>query len=233
MRPAGVSRRRLRDAALVVAAALLVTTPVAASAMPLRTPPTLADVVPVVDDAAGDSAGADVVDRHDEADLAARGDGAVPEWMLPVVMYETTATFGDRGSHWTTRHTGLDFKAPRGTPVYAVHAGTVVKLAWHKAYGRMVILEVSPGVTVWYCHLSAVTVKPGPVEVGQQLGRIGSTGNAFGPHLHLEVRVHDRPTDPQVYLFGTPPGGTSKPPSWLPPQAVITVANLPWLKNHG
>ena len=152
--------------------------------------------------------------------------------MSPVVMYETTAVFGQRGQHWTTRHTGLDFKAPRGTPVYAVHGGTVVKLAWHKAYGRMVILEVAPGVTVWYCHLSAVTVTLGAVQVGQQLGRIGSTGNAFGPHLHLEVRVNDRPTDPAVYLFGTPPGKTSAPPSWLPPKPVVTVANLAVLKHN-
>jgi murein DD-endopeptidase MepM/ murein hydrolase activator NlpD len=189
-----------------------------------------ADAQQAFDDTVVDAAG---TDHHDEANLAARGDGSLPEWISPVVTYETTAVFGERGAHWTTRHTGLDFKAPRGTPVYAVHDGTVVKLAWHKAYGRMVILEVSPGVTIWYCHLSKVTITPGPVKVGQELGRIGSTGNASGPHLHLEVRVNDRPTDPQPYLFGTPAGVLGTPPSWLPPRAIITVANLPWLKNLG
>ena len=234
MRRAVVTGRRARAAVLVASVALAVGLPAAtAHAQPLEAAPPLASTELPAYDGSSDAATADVpFDAHDEADLAARGDGSVPEFMSPVVMYETTAVFGQRGQHWTTRHTGLDFKAPRGTPVYAVHGGTVVKLAWHKAYGRMVILEVAPGVTVWYCHLSAVTVTLGAVQVGQQLGRIGSTGNAFGPHLHLEVRVNDRPTDPAVYLFGTPPGKTSAPPSWLPPKPVVTVANLAVLKHN-
>ncbi len=233
MRRAVVTGRRARQAVLVVALVLAATLPAGtATAQPLEAAPPLASTEVPAYGAPSDAATVDVpFDAHDEADLAARGDGSVPEYMSPVVMYETTAVFGQRGQHWTTRHTGLDFKAPRGTPVYAVHGGTVVKLAWHKAYGRMVILEVAPGVTVWYCHLSAVTVKLGPVQVGQQLGRIGSTGNAFGPHLHLEVRVDDRPTDPAVFLFGTPPGTTSTPPSWLPPVPVVTVANLTPLQH--
>jgi len=197
-----------------------------AAAPPVVSTVTTAYGVDAVDDAA-----VVPLDEHDEADVAARGDGAMPAFMAPVEMYTTTARFGDRGRHWTTRHTGLDFKAPRGTAVYAVHDGTVVKLAWHKAYGRMVILEVAPGVTVWYCHLSAVTVALGPVKVGQQLGRVGSTGNASGPHLHLEVRVQDRPTDPAVYLFADPAGRTGRPPSWLPPKPLITVASLTALKH--
>jgi murein DD-endopeptidase MepM/ murein hydrolase activator NlpD len=233
VRRAAVTGRRVRAAVLVVSLALAANLPAGtASAGPLAVAPPLTTLEASAYAEASDAATVDVpLDLHDEADLAARGDGSVPEYMSPVVMYETTAVFGERGRHWTTRHTGLDFKAPRGTPVYAVHSGTVVKLAWHKAYGRMVILEVAPGVTVWYCHLSAVTVKLGPVEVGQQLGRIGSSGNAFGPHLHLEVRVNDRPTDPRAYLFGTPPGTTSRPPAWLPPVPVVTVANLAVLKH--
>jgi len=232
VRRAAVSRRRARRAALVAVVALLSSLPVAVTAQPLEAAPPVASIesTPTANDY--DGATVDLTpDSHDEADVASRGDGSMPEFMSPVVMYKNTAYFGDRGRHWTTRHTGLDFKAPRGTPVYAVHDGVVVKLAWHKAYGRMVILEVAPGVTVWYCHLSAVTVALGPVKVGTQLGRIGSTGNAFGPHLHLEVRVDDRPTDPKVYLFGTPPGTLAAPPSWLPPVPVITVANLAVLKK--
>ena len=232
MRRAGLSGRRVRAAALVVAVVLLAGLPAAASAQPLEAAPPVASIASMPTENDDDAATIDLTpDSHDEADVAARGDGSMPEFMSPVVMYTNTAYFGDRGRHWTTRHTGLDFKAPRGTPVYAVHDGTVVKLAWHKAYGRMVILEVAPGVTVWYCHLSAVTVALGPVRVGQQLGRIGSSGNAFGPHLHLEVRIDDRPTDPKPYLFGDPPGTLSAPPPWLPPKPVITVANLQVLKN--
>jgi murein DD-endopeptidase MepM/ murein hydrolase activator NlpD len=239
MRRHRVTGRRARDTGLlVVVLALLGTGRV--SAMPLvdASPPTTVGLpaygsaVPLPASAPFSAAPPYVgVDQHDEVDVAARGSGAEPEWIAPVAQYVTTAVFGQRGGSWTTRHTGLDLKAPRGTPVYAVHDGTVVKLAWHKAYGRMVILEVSPGVTVWYCHLSAVTVEPGPVRVGQQLGRVGSTGNASGPHLHLEVRVDDRPTDPAAYLFGDPSGVPTAPPSWLPPKPVVTVANLAVLKS--
>ncbi|HET7901773.1 MAG TPA: M23 family metallopeptidase [Candidatus Nanopelagicales bacterium] len=149
---------------------------------------------------------------------------------LPVRTYTITARFGERGEHWHLRHTGLDFKAAWGTPVYAVMAGTVIKTARHPAYGKMVILRVAPGVTVWYCHLSSILVKPGDVVAGQMLGRIGRSGNATGPHLHLEVRVHDRPTDPAVFLFGTRPGRTGAVPRWYPAVPNPTVASLQWLR---
>jgi murein DD-endopeptidase MepM/ murein hydrolase activator NlpD len=176
------------------------------------------------------------LDMHDES-ARTTGPAVVTAldpggWTSPVLVYRITAEFGEKGRHWTTRHTGLDFLAPRGTPVRAVHDGVVVKLAWHKAYGRMVILEISPGVTLWYCHLSAVSVALGPVTRGQELGKIGSSGNATGPHLHLEVRVHDRPTDPRTYLFGDPPGTPGPVPTWLPPVAINTVANLELLGTH-
>lgn len=149
---------------------------------------------------------------------------------LPVRAYTITARFGERGSHWHLRHTGLDFKAPWGTPVYAVTAGRVVKTARHPAYGKMVILRVAPGVTVWYCHLSSVLVEPGDVVAGQMLGRIGTSGNSTGPHLHLEVRVDDRPTDPEVFLFGTRPGKPGGVPRWYPSTPSPTVASLPRLR---
>jgi murein DD-endopeptidase MepM/ murein hydrolase activator NlpD len=145
---------------------------------------------------------------------------------LPVRRYTITARFGERGGHWHLRHSGLDFKAAWGAPVYAIQSGRVVKLAWHPAYGRMVILQVSPGVTIWYCHLSSVLATVGPVTAGQMLGRVGRTGNATGPHLHLEVRVHDRPTDPFVYLFGADPGHAGPVPSWYPAVPTPTVAEL-------
>jgi murein DD-endopeptidase MepM/ murein hydrolase activator NlpD len=150
---------------------------------------------------------------------------------LPVRSYTITARFGERGAHWHLRHTGLDFKAPWGTPVYAVAAGRVVKTAIHPAYGRMVILRVAPGVTVWYCHLSSVLVKPGDVVAGQMLGRVGRSGNATGPHLHLEVRVHDRPTDPAIFLFGTRPGTPGGVPRWYPATPSPTVASLQSLRS--
>ncbi len=232
----GRRRRTPRVAAAAVGAAALavvLVTRTAASASltaaPPLGPPSSASVV-----AAGTGAAA-WPDAHDEvARLVATALAAsdTPSaWTTPVRDYRITARFGEKGRHWETRHTGLDFKAPWGAPVYAVHDGTVVKLAHQKAYGVMVILEISPGVTLWYCHLSQVLVHVGPVTAGQMIGRIGATGNASGPHLHLEVRVDDRPTDPDLYLFGFPPGTPGPVPSWLPPVPVLTVATLPPLRH--
>lgn len=147
-------------------------------------------------------------------------------WANPVPGSRISASFGEKGQHWATRHTGLDFVANWGTPVYSVDDGTVIALPRHPGYGRMVVIEVRPGVTVWYCHLSSTTVKLGPVRAGRQIGRVGSSGNATGAHLHLEVRVGDRPTDPAVFLWGSVPGRPARPPSWLPAVPVTTVAQL-------
>ncbi len=170
---------------------------------------------------------ADVPAQHVD-DAATTADG----FTLPVRRYTITARFGERGGHWHLRHTGLDFKAAWGTPVYAVQDARVIKLAWHPAFGKMVILQVSPGVTVWYCHLSSVLTKVGPVKAGQMIGRVGRSGNATGPHLHLEVRVHDHPTDPMVYLFGPSPGHAARTPSWYPATPSPTVATLAQLPRR-
>jgi murein DD-endopeptidase MepM/ murein hydrolase activator NlpD len=154
-------------------------------------------------------------------------DALAPSGMtLPVRAYTITARFGERGEHWHLRHTGLDFKAAWGAPVYAVADGTVVKVARHPMFGRMVILRVAPGVTVWYCHLASALVKPGKVKAGQMLGRVGRSGNATGPHLHLEVRVRDFPTDPAVFLFSDRPGTPGPVPRWYPAIPNPTVASL-------
>jgi murein DD-endopeptidase MepM/ murein hydrolase activator NlpD len=162
-----------------------------------------------------------------EARLASTVSRAARSWVAPVSSYRVTARFGESGGSWQFRHTGLDFQAPAGTPVRAVADARVVAVAWHQLYGRMVVLQTGTGVTLWYCHLSRATVAEGElVRAGQRVGRIGTTGNASGPHLHLEVRVGDRPTDPAYYLFGSNHGQTSRPPRWLPPQPITTVAQL-------
>ncbi len=161
------------------------------------------------------------------------GPRPAPGPVAPVAAYRISGRFGDRGRLWRLgHHTGLDFVARYGTPVRAVTGGRVVKLAWNPSWGRMVILEVSPGVTVWYCHLSHVLVKIGDVARGQVLGRIGTSGNITGPHLHLEVRVKDRPTDPATYLWGAAPGTPGAVPRWYPAVPIMTVAALAPLRSR-
>ncbi|MER8042452.1 M23 family metallopeptidase [Streptomyces sp. NPDC094032] len=124
-------------------------------------------------------------------------------YALPTSSYTITSTYGEAGSMWSSGyHTGLDFAAPTGTPVKAVHSGTVKSAGWSGSYGYRIVLELPDGTEVWYCHLSSMTVGAGQsVGTGDTIGRVGATGNVTGPHLHLEVH--------------TPSGGGIDPADWL------------------
>jgi len=114
--------------------------------------------------------------------------GYTGAWPLPT-NYKVTTSFGVRGSWSIGYHTGADFAAPTGTPVYAVYDGTIEIGGWGSAYGNHVILKVGKN-KYGYCHLSKINVHSGQkVTVGQKLGEVGATGRAFGSHLHLELRV--------------------------------------------
>jgi murein DD-endopeptidase MepM/ murein hydrolase activator NlpD len=87
-------------------------------------------------------------------------------------------------------HTGTDLAAPLGTPVVAVYSGTVAIADFLGGYGLAVVLDHDkPQLQTLYGHLSEIYVKPGSrVRQGEVIGRVGSTGNSTGPHLHFEVR---------------------------------------------
>lgn len=106
----------------------------------------------------------------------------------PLASLSVTARFGQPGSWAAGRHTGVDYRASTGTPVYAVYDGVTVSPTWGSEYGNHVVLETQFGR--WgYCHLSRIAVPVGTqVKSGQLLGYAGNTGRSFGPHLHLELR---------------------------------------------
>ncbi|WP_438363716.1 M23 family metallopeptidase [Streptomyces marincola] len=109
-------------------------------------------------------------------------------YALPLSDYRISTYFGQSGAMWQTTHTGTDFAASTGTPVKNVHSGVVKEAAWAGSYGYRVIVELEDGTEVWYCHLSSMNVSAGQeVVTGETVGRVGSTGNSSGPHLHLEV----------------------------------------------
>ncbi|BAU10952.1 putative peptidase M23B [Leptolyngbya sp. NIES-3755] len=87
-------------------------------------------------------------------------------------------------------HTGTDIGAPLGTPVLAALTGRVIMADFFGGYGLSVALEHNAGAQqTLYAHLSELFVKPGEiVKQGSVIGRVGSTGNSTGPHLHFEVR---------------------------------------------
>jgi murein DD-endopeptidase MepM/ murein hydrolase activator NlpD len=106
--------------------------------------------------------------------------------------------FGPRGDRW---HTGLDFPAPLGTPVYSARSGEVVWSGWREGYGLLVTVAHGHGERTLYAHLSRIDVRVG-VWIGQgvRVGLVGATGDATGPHLHFEVRVRGAAVDPRRAL---------------------------------
>lgn len=112
-------------------------------------------------------------------------------------------TFGDRyGPRDDRFHSGLDFEAPAGRAVHAARAGRVALAGWNSGgYGWLIVIDHGGGVSSWYAHLSHIDVAAGErVARGSRIGRVGATGRATGPHLHLEVRLRGATTDPLLAL---------------------------------
>ncbi len=120
----------------------------------------------------------------------------------PIEAARVTSVFGRRkhpvyGS--VRMHTGVDFAAATGTPVYATAPGRISFIGWRGGYGRVVEITHGSQTTTRYAHLSAAQddLKSGRrVAAGDIIGYVGATGTATGPNLHYEVLVDGEPTDP-------------------------------------
>lgn len=124
---------------------------------------------------------------------------------LPTTNYRLSAKFGQRGRMWSSgRHTGLDFAAARGTRIGSVADGRVVFAGWAGSYGKAVIVRHDDGKRSLYAHMAKIKTKKGKkVHSGQKIGKVGSTGNSTGPHLHFEVRsTKGKKLDPRPFLRG-------------------------------
>ena len=117
-------------------------------------------------------------------------------------------------------HTGVDLAAPSGTPVLAAKAGRVALVQAVGGYGMTVLLNHGEGVETLYAHLQQALVREGDwIEQGVQLGAVGMTGAATGPHLHFELRNRAQALqaiDPTPHL----------PPLMAPPRIAGGVATL-------
>lgn len=103
--------------------------------------------------------------------------------------------FGPRGTGF---HPGIDLPATPGIPVGAAAAGRVVFAAYDPGgYGNLVEVAHGAGIVSMYAHLSSFLVRAGQsVATGTRIGRVGTTGESTGPHLHFEVRVRGAAVDP-------------------------------------
>ena len=103
-------------------------------------------------------------------------------------------------------HPGLDFKGPKGAPIFAAAAGQVSFTGQRQGYGNCVEISHGHGLVTRYAHMSRILAHMGQqVTPGTPIGAIGSTGRSTGPHLHFEVRVNDRPVNPRPFLEATLP----------------------------
>jgi murein DD-endopeptidase MepM/ murein hydrolase activator NlpD len=96
-------------------------------------------------------------------------------------------------------HTGVDWAAPRGTPIYASGNGVIVKKGWESGYGKFIKISHNNGYESAYGHMSAYArgINEGVhVRQGQVIGFAGSTGLSTGSHLHFEIRINARFVDP-------------------------------------
>lgn len=100
-------------------------------------------------------------------------------------------------------HTGIDFSAPLGTPVYATADGTVVMAQVRfSGYGKLLEIDHGFGYKTRYAHMQEFEVKAGQkVKRGQIIGYVGNTGLSTAPHLHYEVLKNDKQINPVHYFF--------------------------------
>ena len=94
-------------------------------------------------------------------------------------------------------HSGVDLRAPAGTPVKVTNRGVVVLTANHFFSGKSIIIDHGGGIHSMYFHLSRISVKVGDVmEKGELIGLTGSSGRVTGPHLHFGIRLDGRRINP-------------------------------------
>lgn len=115
-----------------------------------------------------------------------------------------TSRYAESSSIRSSKHTGLDIAAPKGTEIKAVAKGTVIYAQRDGSYGNLVKIDHGNGVETWYAHTSKMLVTVGQeVKAGDVIALVGSTGNSTGPHLHLEIRINGEHVNPQKYLYNT------------------------------
>ena len=98
-------------------------------------------------------------------------------------------------------HNGVDIGCVMDQPIWAAKAGSVISAGWRNGYGNTVMIEHEGGIVTVYAHLNQVLVSSGhSVNIGELIGKCGSTGWSTGPHLHFETRVGSVPHDPVIFL---------------------------------
>lgn len=141
----------------------------------------------------------------------------------PAPLPRLSSAFGTRvdpinGSHRV--HMGLDMPGRVGTPILAAAVGTISFAGRAGGYGQMVEIDHGGGLKTRYAHLSQILVRPGdPVSLQQTIALMGSTGRSTGNHLHFEVRLNGRATDPRGWFGSVPAPRAAATPGPVAPMS--------------
>ena len=115
-----------------------------------------------------------------------------------------TSPFGSRMHPIQKRvifHSGIDIGAVYGANIVAAAEGQVVNAGWNGSYGKYIVIDHGSGYKTLYAHCSTLLVSAGSIVTsGQSIGRVGSTGNSTGPHLHFEILVNGTQVNPMGYF---------------------------------
>jgi murein DD-endopeptidase MepM/ murein hydrolase activator NlpD len=118
--------------------------------------------------------------------------------------FRQSSGFGNRKDPFSGRrafHSGLDFAASKGTPVFSAGKGVVSFVGSKSGYGNVVEVTHANGLVTRYAHLSGFLSEEGQaVNTGTPIAKVGSTGRSTGPHLHFEVRDGDNAINPKAFL---------------------------------
>lgn len=140
-------------------------------------------------------------------DALERGLAGIPQ-VHPARLEYISSGFGYRSDPFNGSaafHAGLDFAGPMGAPIYAASEGTVSFAGRKAGYGNCIEIDHGNGLVTRYAHMSRFVARAGEkVAAGDVIGKIGNSGRSTGPHLHFEVRVHDRAVNPRPFLETAP-----------------------------
>ena len=121
---------------------------------------------------------------------------------LPITgAFMITATYGQKGTHWAKGHQGIDFVAP-DRRIFATCTGTVRLVAYDaNGWGNYISIGDEAGRRHIFCHLAEVYVQKGQkVDRTTVIGKMGTTGNSTGTHLHYQLQNGTTVIDPTDYL---------------------------------
>lgn len=125
-------------------------------------------------------------------------------WMVPCEYTYLSSPFGYRWHPTTGKwsmHYGVDFAAPKGTPIYATRSGTVTIATYSSTAGNYVQINHGDGYSSVYMHMTHYVVKVGDyVKAGELIGYVGSTGRSTGPHLHFGISYKGTYVNPMDYV---------------------------------